>query len=117
MNARKLQVPGNEEVHEGFTHEGCDEEKPGQGKGLKKKAFISKETACRRKADVGVNVAAECTSAFPPIYPKVCGTYIYREFQECSELDHVAAYGCCVSVQTSRGSEMGRTEELGLGSS
>lgn len=74
-------MQGNEEVHEGFTHKECDEEKQGQGKGSKKKAFISKETTFRRKADVRVNVPANAHQLSHPFTPR----YVAHTFGESSK--------------------------------
>lgn len=58
MNARR-KAQENGEAQEDFNHRGCDEEKLGQGRDFKKKAFISKETGSRRKVDIRANFPTE----------------------------------------------------------
>lgn len=77
MRARK-KVQESGEVREGFTHKGCDEERPERGKHYKKEAFIPMETTFRRNVDISENTPTECMSAIPPIAPE-CVPSVFRK--------------------------------------
>lgn len=78
MNARKWGVSEDKQVPEGNSREGCDEEKLGQDKDFKKKAFNSKETTFRKKADARENFPTKCTSAVTHFPPNVWSVYLER---------------------------------------